>query len=436
MSHDTDPDHLDIDPVGTAVRAWWEGCAVAGWRPRSGVEQVGIIEAVGRVTADPVYAVWSSPAHELAAMDGIAVLAADTTGAAPDAPIQLLTGAFDIVDTGDPLPPGRDSVIMREDVRFYAGDTVEIVAPVRPGRHVRGVGENVMSGEFLLPAGHRIRPVDAAVAAGAGHVTLAVRSRPIVAVLPTGDEVRPIGSQLRPGEVLDTNSLMLAEMAREAGCTPITMPVTRDDPDELRAAVLGVADRADLILVIAGSSAGRDDHTATVLSALGTVVVQGVAMRPGHPVLLGVVETSVPVPVIGVPGYPVSAAHAFRTFALPLVELVQGVAHGRTTVVEATLAVALTSPRHVEECVQVSLEDRGGPGGLIATPIGRGAGAVSALMRADGLIRVPAGSTGPDAGSEVLVELQAGAPRTTGVGAGEESRNALRTRTPSSARSC
>lgn len=267
-----------------------------------------------------------------------------------------------------------------------------------------------MSGELLLPAGHRIRPVDAAVAAGAGHTDLLVSARSVVAILPTGDEVRPIGSRIGRGEVLDTNSLMLAEQAREAGATPVVLPIVPDDPDALAAAIRDAADRADLVLVIAGSSKGRDDHTATVLAALGKVAVQGAAIRPGHPVVLGVIDAAAPVPVIGVPGYPVSAAHVFATFALPMLGLLGGGPPVDRRTVAAMLTRSITSPTHVEESVAVRLEQHPISDAILAVPIGRGAGALSVLMRADGLLRVPAGSTGLDEGSEVLIEQLPGAP--------------------------
>jgi putative molybdopterin biosynthesis protein len=402
--------HTRADTVRASFLDWQRCCLAAGWLPSLGTERVPVPEAVGRVTAAPVHARWSSPGHELAAMDGIAVRAAEVAGASPAVPARLGPEAFDLVDTGDPLPPGRDAVVMREHVTHLADGRVALVAPVRPGRHVRGVGEDVMAGELLLPSGHRLRPVDIAVVAGAGHCALPVRKRPRVAVLPTGDEVRAIGTEIGRGEILDTNSPMLAAMAHEAGCVPIRLPIVPDDRRALTAAVRAVADQVDLVLVIAGSSAGRDDHTAAVLAGLGEVVVHGVAMRPGHPVVLGLVKGHTTVPAIGVPGYPVSAAHVFDTFALPFLRMLEGTTPGARTAVPARLAHALVSRAGLDECHPVRLERRAGTDDLFAVPIGRGAGALSALMRADGLLRIPAGSTGLDAGAEVLVERLPGVP--------------------------
>jgi molybdopterin molybdotransferase/putative molybdopterin biosynthesis protein len=343
-------------------------------------------------------------------MDGIAVRAADLAEATPMAPARLDAEAFSAVDTGDPLPPAHDAVVMREDVTYLPDGSVELIAPVRPLRHVRTVGEDVMAGELLLPGGHELRPVDVAVAAGAGHLTLPVRRRPRIAVLPTGDEVRPLGTEIGRGEILDTNSVMLSAMIREAGGTPVGLPITRDDRDALAAAIRAAAAQADLVLVVAGSSAGRDDHTATVLSDLGEVAVHGVAMRPGHPVVLGLVRAHTPVPAIGVPGYPVSAVHVFDTFARPFLRLLHGSGSRERTAVRATLTRTVTSRAGADECIAVRLDTGPVGGAVLAEPIRRGAGALSVLMRADGLLRVPAESTRLDAGMEVLVEPIPGAP--------------------------
>ncbi|MGH3753572.1 MAG: molybdopterin-binding protein [Pseudonocardiaceae bacterium] len=400
--------------LSQAFRTWQRACARAGWRPQLGSERVGVAEAVGRVTAAPVHARWSSPAHEAAAMDGIAVLATDVVGASEMSPVLLTPDRFDPVDTGDPLPPGRDAVVMREHVQHQDDGGVQLVAPVTAGRHIRRAGEDIMAGEPLLPTGHRLRPVDVAVVAAAGHIDLMVQQRPVVAILPTGDEVRPIGSAIGRGEVLDTNSLMLAEQAREAGCATVALPVERDDPGRIAAAVRGIADRADLVLVIAGSSAGRGDHTPAVLAELGQVAVQGVAMRPGHPVVLGLIHAARPVPAIGVPGYPVSAAHVFEMFAVPLIGLLLGTPAGARPTVRARLARAVSSPPAIDEWVRVGLTRVDGPlddgGGFAALPVSKGAGVLSSLMRAGGLLRIPAGSSGHEVGAEVVVELLPGAP--------------------------
>ena len=210
------------------------------------------------------------------------------------------------MDTGDPIPGDFDAVVMREDVHTE-GDAVELRAAAAPYQHVRSIGEDVSAAELLLPAGHRLRPVDVAAAGAAGATELVVRRRPVVTVIPTGDEIRPVGSELGEGELPDTNSVMLAAQAEAVGCEAHRFEVVPDVPDEIAAAVRAAAARSDLVVVIAGSSAGRDDHTAAVVAEVGTLAVHGVAVRPGHPVVLGVVGRA------SAPPRPCSARPATRS---------------------------------------------------------------------------------------------------------------------------
>jgi putative molybdopterin biosynthesis protein len=349
-----------------------------------------------------VWATRSSPPFDAAAMDGIAVRAADTVGAGDTTPVLLDPDAYAVIDTGDPLPDGFDAVVMREDVH-YEGAQAELRAAAVPYHHVRSIGEDVSAAELLLPAGHRLRAVDVAAAAAAGATSVVVRRAPIVAVLPTGDEVRPIGAETGPGEIVDTNSLMLAGQAREAGCEAQVLDIEPDDPERIAAAVRAAAAGSDLVVVVAGSSAGRDDHTAAVVERLGTLAVHGVAVRPGHPVVLGVVDST---PVLGAPGYPVSAALTFEIFAAPLLAALEGATAAESPRARARLARKLASPMGMDDWVRVRL-GRVGPG-LVATPLPRGAGVLTSLVRADGLLVVPAGLEGHHAGDEVDVVLLRG----------------------------
>ncbi len=256
--------------------------------------------------------------------------------------------------------------------------------------------------------------MDAATVAAAGHTEVPVRRRPRVGIVPTGDEVRTIGTTVASGEVLDTNSLMLSGMVHAAGGVPIRVPVVPDDPASITQTLLRLADVVDLLLVIAGSSKGRDDHTAVVLEGLGRIAVHGVAMRPGHPVALAVLSPPMPVPVIGIPGYPLSAARAFDSFASPMIAHIAGVARRPQAHCTAVLDRRLPSPRDVDESVLVRLETSSGAAGPTAVPIGRGASATSALMRADGVIRIPVGTTAIEAGAPVSVEVLTGAPHPVG----------------------
>jgi putative molybdopterin biosynthesis protein len=389
-------------PAAEALAAWRAALAAAGCPGRVEAVRLPLAEAVGRVTAAPVWATRSSPSFDASAMDGIAVRAADTIGASESTPVLLADDAYVVVDTGDPLPEGYDAVVMREQVH-YEGRAAEVRGAVAPYQHVRSIGEDVSATELLLPEGHRLRPVDVAAAAAAGATDVLVHRRPVVAVLPTGDEIRPVGSDVGPGEILDTNSLMLAAQAEQAGCEARRLAIEPDDPERIAAAVRGAAAGADLVIVVAGSSAGRDDHTAAVIDRLGTLAVHGVAVRPGHPVVLGAVDAT---PVLGAPGYPVSAALTFDIFAAPLLASLEGAAPAERPRARARVARKLASSMGMDDWVRVRLGRVGGA--LVATPLPRGAGVLTSLVRADGLLVVPAGLEGHHAGEDVDVMLLRG----------------------------
>jgi putative molybdopterin biosynthesis protein len=390
-------------PAAEAMAAWREACAAAGCPERVDAVRAGLHEAVGRVTAAPVWATRSSPSFDASAMDGIAVRAAQTVGASESTPIHVEPGDFVVVDTGDPLPDGFDAVVMREHVHVEADGRAALRAAVAPYQHVRTIGEDVSATELLLPESHRLRPVDVAAAAAAGATDVLVRRRPVVAVLPTGDEIRPVGTDPAPGVILDTNSLMLAAQAEAAGCEAWRSEILADDPDAIATAVRDAARRADLVIVVAGSSAGRDDYTASVVERLGSLAVHGVAVRPGHPVVLGAVDGT---PVLGAPGYPVSAALTFDIFAAPLLASLEGVAPAEAPRARARLARKLASPMGMDDWIRVRLGRVGGE--LVATPLPRGAGVLTSLVRADGLLVVPAGLEGHHAGEQVDVALLRG----------------------------
>jgi putative molybdopterin biosynthesis protein len=390
-------------PGGEALAAWRTACEAAGCPARVETNRAGLHEAVGRVTAEPLWATRSSPSFDASAMDGIAVRAADTIGASESTPVFIERDAYVVLDTGDPMPDGFDAVVMREHVHYDDAGRAELRSAVAPYQHVRSIGEDVSATELLLPIGHRLRAVDVAAAAAAGAVDVVVHRAPIVAVLPTGDEIRPVGTEPAPGVILDTNSLMLVAQAEAVGCTAWRSPIVRDDPDALTDAVRDAATRADLVIVVAGSSAGRGDHTASVVERAGTLAVHGVAVRPGHPVVLGVVDRT---PVLGAPGYPVSASLTFDIFAAPLLAALEGTSPTERPRGRARIARKLASSMGMDDWVRVRLGRVGGE--LVATPLPRGAGVLTSLVRADGLLVVPAGIEGHHAGEHVDVTLLRG----------------------------
>ncbi|MEP7202003.1 MAG: molybdopterin biosynthesis protein [Ilumatobacteraceae bacterium] len=393
-------------PVARALLAWKAACVAARCPERVAAVRLPVGDAVGRVTAEPIWALRSSPSFDAAAMDGIAVRATDTAGATETTPVLLTGDQFEVVDTGDPLPPGFDAVVMREFVHHTVQGHAELRAAVPPYQHVRSIGEDITATELLLPVGHRLRPVDVAACAAAGVTELIVRRPPLVVIVPTGDEIRPIGSALAPGQIHDTNSLMLAAQAREIGCDAQITPIIADDQFQITAALRDAATTADLVILIAGSSAGRDDYTARVVAAAGTLAVHGVAVRPGHPVVLGIVSGDAGTPVLGAPGYPVSAALTFDIFAEPILAALEGTAPRERPATIARLARKLPSSIGSDDWVRVRLGRVGDD--IIATPLPRGAGVLTSLVRADGLLVVPAGVEGHHAGEQVTVQLLRG----------------------------
>jgi putative molybdopterin biosynthesis protein len=380
--------------VATAYHAWLASLRRAGGMQPLGAETIDVALAAGRVTARAVMAARSSPSFDAAAMDGIAVAALATSGA----PVILSVDAFRPVDTGDPLPQGTDAVVRREDVVLAAEATVG--HPVAPYTNVRQVGEDVAAGDLLLQAGRHLRPADLAVAASAGEATIAVRRRPVVTILPSGNELVPLGAEIRTGQVFETNSLMLSAMVEQAGGEAVAAPIVPDDPDLLTTALEGAATEADLVLLLSGSARGADDHTVAVIERVGEIVVQGVAVKPGHPVVLGLVGST---PVIGVPGYPVSAALAFELFATPLLTTLGGVLTTERPRIQATARAEIRSTPRSDEWVRVRVGRVGGE--LVAIPLRRGAGVLSSFAHADGLVIVPSGSSGVADGDNVEIEL-------------------------------
>ena len=364
-------------------------------------ETIPLIEARGRVTAAPVWAVASSPHYDASAMDGIAVRAKETIGATESSPLRLSSpDQVRWVDTGDPMPDGFDSVIMVEHVHELDDATIEIRAPVPPYHHVRPIGEDIVATELILPKNHVLRPVDLGACAAAGLTDVSVSRKPVVTIIPTGTELVPIGATLKPGDIVEFNSLIIGGLVDEWGGSSQTSPPVADDYEAIKTAVSNAAVDSDIVLVNAGSSAGSEDYTAEIVADLGELAVHGVAIRPGHPVVLGVVNGK---PTLGIPGYPVSAALSCELFVKPLIEKALGLREVSRDIADATIARNVHSPLGEDEYLRVKLgrvRER-----MVATPIQRGAGVIMSLVRADGLVKIPRLSEGVEAGTQVTVNL-------------------------------
>ena len=367
--------------------------------PRS--EWVHAEYACGRIAAEPVYARVCSPLYNAAAMDGIAVRTEVTHGADVQHPVTLRRGAdYQEVDTGDPIRLPFDAVIMGEDVVKKGDDCVEIRAAAAPWQHIRPIGEDIVATEMLVHSRQIIRPIDIGVLLSGGIVRLLVLIKPRVAVLPTGTEI--IEPDSTPGEdsILESNSRMLSAMVEQDGGIAVRFPITPDDRALLRARIAQAVREHEVVLVNAGTSAGREDYTVQVLRELGAVVVHGVASKPGKPAILAVVEGK---PVIGLPGYPVAAYLTYQNFVQPLLRALTGRPVDTHTSVTAVLSRRVVSSLKYREYVRVKLgvvDDR-----LIAAPLARGAGAAMSLVRADGFCVIPQNSEGVEAGENVSVAL-------------------------------
>jgi molybdenum cofactor synthesis domain-containing protein len=367
-------------------------------------EEVPVAAARGRVTAAPVMARRSSPAAHQAAMDGFAVAAAATFGATPDSPRLLAMGreAFPI-NTGHLMPPSADAVIMVEQVPDPEADPIVVEAPTFPWQHVRRVGEDMVVGEMVLPEGVEISPWAQGALLAAGVTRVTVRRRPRVAIIPTGTELVPVTDldrELPPDRLPEFNSVILSGLVAEAGGIPAVAPIVPDDPEALAAALKEAMAAADLVLINAGSSAGTEDYTYQAIDSLGEVMVHGVAMMPGKPTVLGVVNGK---PVIGNPGYPVSAVLSFEQFAAPLIAGLAGVRLASRATMTVHPAQNLPSKPGLTEFIRVTLGRVGDK--VIATPLPRGAGTITSLVRADGILVVPALSEGLEEDRPVEAEL-------------------------------
>jgi putative molybdopterin biosynthesis protein len=402
-----------------------------------GVESIPLDEnSLGRVTAEPIWAKISSPHYHASAMDGFAVLAINTNGALPSKPISLEIGPdAEYVDTGDPLPGWANAVIPIENVEsldelgiitpeIRKPASIRIRASVAPWSHVRPLGEDIVATQLVLPAGHTLRPVDLGAIAAAGHQQIKAARKPRVAILPTGTELVPIGSQLKAGDILEYNSLVLAAQIKSMGGEATRYPITKDDFDLICQQVQEAAQDHDLILLNAGSSAGAEDFSSKVVEELGTLLVHGVAVRPGHPVILGMIERQSPtenlpsnseiasaksaprsdmVPIVGVPGYPVSAALTIDIFVEPIIAQWLGRRPNELPTETALLTRKIVSPPGDDDYVRVAVGKVGDK--LLAAPLSRGAGVITSLVQADGLALIPRGTQGLDAGEQIKVRL-------------------------------
>lgn len=402
--------YLTMKTPDEARELWFSRIEELGME--AGEEEVLLPSALRRVLSRPVEALRSSPAFHGAAMDGVAVRAEDTFTASPRSPLRLEIGrkAF-WINTGHPLPAGCNAVIKVEDLNVENdGAFVVTEKAAFPWQHVRKLGEDMVATEIILAPGVEIGPYELGALAAAGVLRPFVFRKPKVAVIPSGSEIVALGEareeELRAGLALpEFNSIIFSAMIQEAGGIVETRPIVPDDLEAIRAAILAaVEDGADLVMMNAGSSAGSHDYTADVVAGMGEVLVHGVAVMPGKPTVLGTVRgAGREVPVIGTPGYPVSAIVSVEEFVLPLLARWQKRHVRRRESMEVVPCNPLPSRPGMEERIRVKLGMVDGT--CFAVPLPRGAGTVTSLSRADAVIRVSRDCEGINAGETVEAEL-------------------------------
>ena len=370
------------------------------------METIAVTEAVGRVLAEPVHARLSAPHFHAAAMDGIAVKASDTFGSSEAQPKQLAIGKDAYwVNTGHVLPANTDAVIMVEHINVIDELALEIDSPAFPWQHIRKIGEDIVATELLFPQNHLITPYCLGALLSGGVFSVTVKKKPKILIIPTGSELvdwqQMKDKALQPGQVLDTNSYVLGGLATESGATVVRHEPLMDDLATLTEKVrLAAHSDADIILTVGGSSAGSEDYSKDVIETLGKILVHGVTIMPGKPIIVGNINHK---PIFGIPGYPVSAIIAFEQFVQPLIDqfLGQPGKVRQTVSVEPTRKIA--SKLGLEEFIRVKLGLVGDR--IVATPLPRGAGCITSITEADGIIRVPSHVEGIKDNDDVSAEL-------------------------------
>ena len=391
-------EYLTNVPLEQARREYLELLEHQGFEPQTQV--IPVYESCGRVTAEAVYAHICAPHYTASAMDGVAVCARDTFGATETTPVTLHPEQFTVLDTGDPVPEGRDAVIMVEDLVKNEDGSITIHAAAAPWQHIRQIGEDVCAGEMILPGHMTVTPAAIGAMIAGGVLELRVIRRPVVGIIPTGDEIIPPCTDPRPGDILEFNGSIFSAMVRQWGAEPVVYPIVPDDFDRIKAMVEKASDQCDMVILNAGSSAGREDFSAQVIRQLGQVLYHGIAIKPGKPAILGCRGKTA---ILGVPGYPVSGIIVIEQFLKPLIEHWLKTAAQPEHYAQATLTRPVVSGLKYQEFVRVRVGAVGGR--LMASPLSRGSGVVSSFMKADGILEVPQGLEGYEAGDEVTLRL-------------------------------
>ncbi len=363
-------------------------------------ETIPVQDSFGRLTAQAVYANINAPHYAASAMDGVALHAKDTFGATETTPVTLRPDQFTVVDTGDPIPSACDAVVMVEDIVVNDDESITLHAVAAPWQHIRQIGEDICAGEMILPSFMEVTPSAIGAMIAGGVQTLEVVKKPVVGIIPTGDEIVPPCADPKPGDILEFNSSIFSAMLQSWGAEPKVYPIVKDDFARIRAALAEAAEACDMVLLNAGSSAGREDYSAEAIRQLGEVLCHGIAIKPGKPAILGLKGAK---PILGVPGYPVSGIIVIEQLLRPIVDAWYGTRREERPAVDAVLTRPVVSGLKYQEFVRVRMGYVGDR--LTASPLPRGSGVVSSFMKADGIAVIPQGTEGCAAGETVRVSL-------------------------------
>lgn len=363
------------------------------------IEEIPVADAMNRITSKAVYAKLCSPHYNSCAMDGIALRADVTFGATETSPVILKKADVTYVDTGDPLPDGCDCVVMIEDV-IEVDDDIVLYHTVTPWQHIRQIGEDMSVGDMILTSFTKITPVAMGAMLACGIFSVEVLKKPTIGIIPTGDEIVEPTKNPEKGKIIEFNSTLFSGMAYDCGANAKVYPIVKDQKEELIHMLKKAVEECDMVILNAGSSAGRDDYSCEVIGRVGKVILHGIAIKPGKPTVLGI---SGKVPVIGMPGYPVAGIIVFQNIVEPILRYFTGIDTNKEEIVDAYLTKNYNSSLSYREYVRVRLGYINGQ--IVATPLNHGAGVMSSFLKADGVVEFPQNSEGGERGEKIAVKL-------------------------------
>ncbi|MGM0379058.1 MAG: molybdopterin biosynthesis protein [Bacillota bacterium] len=385
--------YLENVSVEKAKEKWLSNCDLT---PKT--KTIDVRKSKGKIVTKDIFAKTSSPYEHRSAMDGIAVLAKHTSKATKVNPIKIENYKF--VDTGDIIPKGYNAVIKIEDINMDKEKKVEILNSVSPWENIRTIGESMVKGDLLLTSGRKITSFDLGVLIEGGIKKVDIISKPSIGVIPTGSELINIDEKYDKGKIYEFNSHVIKNLIKDYGAKAYRNKIIKDDYNLLKEKIKKEVENRDVVVIIAGTSAGSEDYTSKIINELGKVYVHGISIKPGGPTILGKINNT---PIIGLPGYPVAAAIVFRIFGKEIINKLTNQRNTFKKVIDANISKKIVSNLGHEEYIRVKLaklKDK-----LIAKPLKRKSGIMSSLSEADGLIKISEFSEGISKNKSVEVEI-------------------------------